>query len=299
MEAHGPALRSAGLRAPARGRRPAAGRGAPAEPRRAPRPESHGLAAQRRTSEHIKGRRSSRPGAPEPSVDKSIHQALTAGISAPSQKSSKSVTKPSALSLLRLRAAVEASSEDEEWTGRCAFPGRFEVRIAAPSKGLSSSPVKSGWFSVNRGGTSARTLLSLSLNLGDVCHQVWTRCQHMALGATGQTGSGPHSARGVGAAAAPERLRPQPALFENASPAISIAAAVAPMTDCTHWVEKPSPSSLESLGAAPGRPASLSRVDVTFANSQDASCLRAKPACGSPGQGALVEGLCVCRVELD
>ncbi|KAI4570875.1 hypothetical protein MJT46_006392 [Ovis ammon polii x Ovis aries] len=89
-------------------------------------------------------------GAPEPSVDKSIRQALTARISAPSQKSSKSVTKPSALSLLRLRAAVEASSEDEEWTGRCAFPGRFEVRIAAPSKGLSSSPVKSGWFSVNR-----------------------------------------------------------------------------------------------------------------------------------------------------
>lgn len=85
---------------------------------------------------------------------------------------------------------------------------------------------------------------------------------------------------------------------ENASPAVSIAAAVAPMTDCTHWAEMASPSSLESLGAALGRPVSLSRVDVTFANSQDASCLRAKPACGSPGQGALAEGLCVCRVEL-
>lgn len=49
--------------------------------------------------------RSSRPlpGALEPGTDESIHQALTARISAPSQRSSKSVTKPSALSLLRLR----------------------------------------------------------------------------------------------------------------------------------------------------------------------------------------------------
>ena len=49
----------------------------------------------------------------------------------------------------------------------------------------------------HRGGTSARTPLSPSPHLEDVC-------PHVALGATGQTGPGPRSARRVGTAAAPE-----------------------------------------------------------------------------------------------
>lgn len=86
----------------------------------------------------------------------------------------------------------------------------------------------------------------------------------------------------------------QPAvLFENASPAVSHCCSCCSHDRLHHWVETASSQLPRESRSSPRTTMALSRVDVTFANSQDASCLQAKPACGSPA-GSTGGGVCVC-----